>query len=153
VLADGGVEAAAHIRKLRNEYPDTHRKQPADLQVDGAATLPIIDDPGNPSLPKAVMVKRVLNILTGRNGGAAQIMARDAKWWHVSLFKSVIVTDSAQDAFRVRQFDRDVVVDLAKRGTRTLSRLAKEGTAAREQWRGAMGDLTTRENWDRLFKS
>ncbi|CAM3872697.1 glycosyltransferase [Kibdelosporangium persicum] len=153
VLTDGGVAAAADIRKLRNDYPDTHRKQPADLQVEGASTLPIIDDPGNPSLPKAVMVKRVLNILTGRNGGAAQIMARDAKWWHVSLFKSVIVTDSAQDAFRVRQFDREVVVDLAKRGTKMLARLAKEGVDAREAWRGAMGELTTRENWDRLFKS
>ncbi|ALG05718.1 glycosyltransferase [Kibdelosporangium phytohabitans] len=153
VLTDGGVAAAANIRKLRNDYPDTHRKQPSDLEVDGAATLPIIDDSGIPSLPKAVMVKRVLNILRGRNGGAAQIMARDAKWWHVSLFKSVIVTDSAQDAFRVRHFDRDVVVELAKRGTKTLSRLAKEGATAREEWRAAMGDLTTRENWDRLFKS
>ncbi|MFC5099463.1 hypothetical protein [Kibdelosporangium philippinense] len=100
VLADGGVEAAAAIRKLRADYPDTHRKQPADLPVDAASTVQIYDDPGIPPMLKAVLVKRVLNILAGRTGGAAQMMAGDAKWWNVSRFKSVIVTDSAQDAFR-----------------------------------------------------
>jgi galactofuranosylgalactofuranosylrhamnosyl-N-acetylglucosaminyl-diphospho-decaprenol beta-1,5/1,6-galactofuranosyltransferase len=153
VLADGGVEAASGIRALRAEYPDTHRKQPADLQVDGASTLPIIDDPGTPTLPRAVLAKRVLNMLRGRNTGSAQIMAKDAKWWHVSLFGSAIVTDSAQDAFRVRKFDRDTLTDLAKKGAKALARLAKEGRTVREEWRNAMPELTTRENWDRLFKS
>jgi galactofuranosylgalactofuranosylrhamnosyl-N-acetylglucosaminyl-diphospho-decaprenol beta-1,5/1,6-galactofuranosyltransferase len=153
VLTDGGVAAAAHIRELRDGYPDTRRKQPADLRVDGAATLPVSTDPGVPSPPRAVMAKRVLNILTGRDGGAARVMARDAKWWLVSLFRAVIVTDPAQDALRVRRFDRHAVVDFAEHGTRTLARLAREGAAARAEWRAAMGDLTSRENWSRLFGS
>ncbi|MGH3858514.1 glycosyltransferase [Actinokineospora sp.] len=153
VLGDGGVEAAAGIRKLRNEYPDTHRRQPEDLGVDGAATLPMADDSGTPSMLAATLAKRVLNQVRGRNHGAAAIMAKDAKWWHVSLFKSVIVTDSAQDAFRVREYDREVLNKLSKESFRLLSRLAKEGRGIREQWRAAVPELTSRENWQRLFKS
>jgi galactofuranosylgalactofuranosylrhamnosyl-N-acetylglucosaminyl-diphospho-decaprenol beta-1,5/1,6-galactofuranosyltransferase len=63
------------------------------------------------------------------------------------------VTDSAQDAFRVRQFDRQTVNTLMRDGGRLLLRLAREGRAASDTWRAALPQLTSRENWQRLFES
>jgi len=153
VLDDGGVEAAAAIRVLRNGYPDTLRRSPSEIGLEGAATMPIVEDRGEPSRMAATKAKRWVYLLTGRNGGAAAVMARDAKWWHVSLFKTAVVTDSAQDAFRVRQFDRHTLSGLTQDGARLLLRLASEGGAARDSWREALPRLTSRENWERLFAS
>ena len=153
VLRDGGVEAAAATRALRNEYPDTHRLQPADVGIDEAATMSIFSDAGDPSMPAAVFAKRVLFQLTGRNAGSAAILAKDAKWWTVSRFRSAMVTDSAQDSFRIRRYDRGVLTKLSAEGTRLMLRLAREGRTVRETWRSAMPELTSRENWDRLFRS
>ena len=153
VLYDGGVAAAADTRKLRNEYPDTHRLQAADLGIDEAATMAIYSDAGDPSLPAAVFAKRVLNQITGRTSGSAAILAKDAKWWTVSRFRSAMVTDSAQDSFRVRRYDRQVLAKLSGDGARLMLRLAREGAVVRETWRAAMPDLTSPENWSRLFKS
>jgi galactofuranosylgalactofuranosylrhamnosyl-N-acetylglucosaminyl-diphospho-decaprenol beta-1,5/1,6-galactofuranosyltransferase len=153
VLDDGGVDASSAIRKLRAEYPDTHRRQPAELGIDGAATMPIAADQGTPSLPVAVLAKRMLTQFAGRTKGSAAITAKDAKWWHVSQFNSVVVTDSAQDAFRLRQYDRQVLRRLTAESAGLLMRLAREGRTVREEWRNAMPQLTTRENWDRLFHS
>jgi galactofuranosylgalactofuranosylrhamnosyl-N-acetylglucosaminyl-diphospho-decaprenol beta-1,5/1,6-galactofuranosyltransferase len=153
VLYDGGVAAAADTRKLRNEYPDTHRLQAADLGIDEAATMAIYSDAGDPSLPAAVFAKRVLNQITGRTSGSAAILAKDAKWWTVSRFRSAMVTDSAQDSFRVRRYDRQVLGKLSGDGARLMLRLAREGAVVRETWRAAMPDLTSPENWSRLFKS
>ncbi|HEY4455948.1 MAG TPA: glycosyltransferase [Pseudonocardiaceae bacterium] len=153
VLHDGGIAAAADTRALRNEYPDTHRLQAADLGIDEAATMAIYSDAGDPSLPAAVFAKRVLNQITGRTTGSAAILAKDAKWWTVSRFRSAMVTDSAQDSFRVRRYDRQVLTKLSTDGARLMLRLAREGAVVRETWRAAMPDLTSPENWSRLFKS
>ena len=153
VLADGGRSAAAEIRKLRAEYPDTIRHTPDDIGVERAQTMSIVADRGTPSLMLATLAKRIVYLILGRNLGEAAVSAKDAKWWHVSQFNTVVVTDSAQDAFRVRQFDREVLTRLAKEGARLLTRLAKEGRTIREDWRDAMPRLTTRENWQRLFNS
>ncbi|HEX3783537.1 MAG TPA: glycosyltransferase [Pseudonocardiaceae bacterium] len=153
VLRDGGIEASAATRALRNEYPDTHRIQPADLGINDASTMPIVADPGDPSMPAAVFAKRVLYQMTGRTAGSAAILAKDAKWWTVSRFSSAMVTDSAQDSFRVRRYDRQVLTRLSADGARLMLRLAREGRVVREQWRTALPDLTSRENWQRLFNS
>lgn len=153
VLHDGGIAAAADTRALRNEYPDTHRLQAADLGIDEAATMSIYSDAGDPSMPAAVFAKRVLNQITGRTSGSAAILAKDAKWWTVSRFRSAMVTDSAQDSFRVRRYDRQVLTKLSSDGARLMLRLAREGATIRETWQAAMPELTSPENWSRLFRS
>lgn len=153
VLHDGGIEAAAATRALRNEYPDTHRLQPADVGIDEAATMAIFSDAGDPSMPAAVFAKRVLFQLTGRTAGSAAILAKDAKWWTVSRFRSAMVTDSAQDSFRIRRYDRQVLTKLSTDGARLMLRLAREARTARETWRSAVPELTSRENWERLFRT
>ena len=153
VLHDGGVEAAADIRALRARYPDTERHQPTDIGVDGASAVAIVLDRGTPSLPAAVLAKRLVYRMLGRDLGAAAIPARDAKWWHVSLFHTAVVTDSAQDSFRVRRYDKAVLTDLARRGGSVLRVLARRGDTVRQEWQEARPRLTDRENWKRLFFS
>jgi galactofuranosylgalactofuranosylrhamnosyl-N-acetylglucosaminyl-diphospho-decaprenol beta-1,5/1,6-galactofuranosyltransferase len=42
-------------------------------------------------------------------------------------------------------------VALAKRGARSLARLATDGPKVAAQYRAEMGTLTSRENWARLY--
>jgi galactofuranosylgalactofuranosylrhamnosyl-N-acetylglucosaminyl-diphospho-decaprenol beta-1,5/1,6-galactofuranosyltransferase len=151
VLADGGVSAAAGIRALRSQYPDTRRQSPSELALRRADTMPIVEDPGAPWLVKGTRAKRIVYLLLGRNTGSAAVMAKDARWWHVSQFKTVLVTDSAQDALRVRQFDREVLARLTREGAGLLARLSRHGRTVREEWRRAVPELTSRTNWERLF--
>lgn len=153
VLADGGVSAAAEARTLRAKYPDTHRHSPTELAADAADLLPIIEDRGAPSLTVGTRLKRVVYLLLGLNRGSAAVMAKDAIWWHVSQYRKVLVTDSAQDALRIRQFDREVLNRLARQGAGLLTQLSRRGRAVRDEWRAAMPELTSRQHWERLFNA
>ncbi|HSK27766.1 MAG TPA: glycosyltransferase [Jiangellales bacterium] len=153
VLHDGGVSMAAEIRRLRGEYPDTVRHPATEVPVPGAATLPLVGNAGTPSKPGLVLAKRLAYQLTGRHGGAVSIPARDAKWWNVSLYRTAVVTDAAQDAVRIREFDRATFTRLSREGSRAMLRLAREGADARARWQQALPELTSRDNWARLFAS
>ncbi|WP_210480570.1 glycosyltransferase [Naasia sp. SYSU D00948] len=150
-LEDGGAEIAAWVRKMRADYPDTIRHSPADIAKRNLHGVPKHRDRGTPSQPAAVFLKRVVHQVLGMNRVTAKISAADNIWWHVSLFKSVIVTDAAQDAFRIRSLDPQLSWKTARRALRTLARLRLHGAAATEQWRQAFPELTSRENWARLY--
>lgn len=77
--------------------------------------------------------------------------ADEAHWWHTSLFSTVVVTDANQDGVRVRSYDRAKTFDLAKRGVKVIQRLRREGAATQARYQGAMPELTSRENWTRLY--
>jgi galactofuranosylgalactofuranosylrhamnosyl-N-acetylglucosaminyl-diphospho-decaprenol beta-1,5/1,6-galactofuranosyltransferase len=151
ILADGSVSAAAEIRALRARYPDTLRHAPAELAGSAANLMPIIEDPGAPWLTRLTRAKRLVYLLLGLNRGSAAVTAKDAKWWHVSQYRKVLVTDSAQDALRIRRYDPEVLIRLAREGAGLLTQLCRRGRAARDEWRGAMPQLTSRTNWERLF--
>ena len=55
------------------------------------------------------------------------VVAGDAHWWHVSLFRRAVVTDMSEQGFRVRTRDRARALALARRGARSVARLAAEG--------------------------
>ena len=61
------------------------------------------------------------------------------------------MTDMSEQGLRVRTRDRARAVALAKRGARSLVRLVTEGPAVAARYRAAMGVLTSRENWARLY--
>jgi galactofuranosylgalactofuranosylrhamnosyl-N-acetylglucosaminyl-diphospho-decaprenol beta-1,5/1,6-galactofuranosyltransferase len=99
-----------------------------------------------------VLLKRLLDQTRGRHRfGLGAVPADEAHWWHTSLFSTVVVTDANQDGVRVRSYDRAKTVELAKRGIRVIQRLRKEGAAVQEQYQRAMPELTSRENWTRLY--
>ena len=151
VLADGGIEAAAAIRRERAHYPETVMYSPVTAPV-RAADIVVRRAAGQPSRPRVVLVKRAIHQLLGRTGdGVIAVPREDAYWWHISLFDHVVVTDSSQSGFRIRRRRRGVGLKLLRRTITVLRRLVKEWPAVQQRYRDAHPQLTSRENWERLF--
>lgn len=150
-LYDGGIEAMASIQKLRAEYPDTQIHPASEVPGPPSTVRPRIPAPAAPSHERLVMTKRLLWQLLGRTRGSASVADRDAHWWHVSRYATALVTDASQQGVRVRRLDRAELIALGKRTIRVLRRLRREGRAVAVRYREAMPELTSRQNWQRLF--
>lgn len=150
-LRDGGTASLRAVRELRSAYPETVRHPASSVPGLPAAGRPRIRAGGDPSLPTAVLAKRLLWQLRGRVDGTASISASDATWWHVSRFRTAVVTDRSQEGVRLRQFDRDALVRLGREAARTLLALRRDGGAARDRLREAVPELTSRAHWQKLF--
>ncbi|MGW0174439.1 glycosyltransferase [Rhodococcus sp. NPDC003322] len=150
-LRDGGIEAMAAIRAERAAYPETVKHD--------AATAPVRDAElvtrragGEPSMMRVVLAKRALNQWLGRTQhGLVNIPREDAHWWHIALFDHVVVTDASQSGVRIRQRNKETAVALLRRAVRTLKRLRDEGADVSRRYREAVPELTSRENWERLY--
>ncbi|GAA1252521.1 glycosyltransferase [Prauserella halophila] len=153
ILHDGGVAAMKEIRELRAQYPETQRHDPTNVPGIPSNNIVINNTAPRPSMQRAVLAKRVLNRVLGKNRfKMGAIPADEAHWWHVSLFKTAVVTDASQEGVRVRSYDKERMVDLAKRTLQVVGRLRKEGHAVQAQYKRAMPELTSRENWKRLYE-
>ncbi|MGY1762854.1 glycosyltransferase [Geodermatophilus sp. SYSU D00779] len=151
LLRDGGQRALAEVRELRRVYPETVKHSASDVPG-----LPLRGEPTeraapHPSMLKAVLAKRILWQLTDRNVGSANVTLEDSQWWHVSRFRKVVVTDASQEGVRIREFDKQTALRLVRESAAACLRLAKEGPAAAAAYRQALPELTSRENWRRLF--
>jgi galactofuranosylgalactofuranosylrhamnosyl-N-acetylglucosaminyl-diphospho-decaprenol beta-1,5/1,6-galactofuranosyltransferase len=152
MVDDGGVEAAARIRRLRAAFSETVTHAAAGLSDSELSGATLVES-GRPSLPKAVLAKRLVQHLTNKPRGTAAVSAGDSGWWHVSLFRQVLVTDASQQGVRIRRYDRSQMLSTSRRAAAVLTRLVREGDAAAAAWKQAMPRLTGRENWKRLFES
>jgi galactofuranosylgalactofuranosylrhamnosyl-N-acetylglucosaminyl-diphospho-decaprenol beta-1,5/1,6-galactofuranosyltransferase len=153
VLADGGAETVAVVRKLWSEYPETANHPASAVPGVPAVDMPKTSDPGAPSLMRSVLAKRILWQLLRKPRGTAAVSAADANWWHVALYETAVVTDPSQEGVRVRRFDRDLMIGLARRGAGVLWRLSREGEHVRDQYRARLPELSSRDTWTRLFES
>lgn len=153
-LEDGGMEAAGAIRRERAEYGETARHsgndvpdlRPADMVITPAGPFP------SKSLEWAVLAKRALSQWRGTlPAHPVAISAADAHWWHVSLFSHAVVTDSSQEGVRVRKRDKKRALALLVRGRAALKALRERTPDVQRQYRAAMPQLTSRENWARLY--
>ncbi len=152
ILRDGGVAAMKEIRRIRDEYPETKRHKATDVPGIASSDIGIINSAPRPSLQRLVLMKRVLDRILGRSRhGLGAIPTDEANWWHVAQFDTAVVTDANQEGVRVRSYDRAKMFDLAKRGAKVIQRLRKEGAGVQEQYKRAMPELTSRENWQRLY--
>jgi galactofuranosylgalactofuranosylrhamnosyl-N-acetylglucosaminyl-diphospho-decaprenol beta-1,5/1,6-galactofuranosyltransferase len=102
---------------------------------------------------RSVLAKRILWQLLRKPRGTAAVSAADANWWHVALYETAVVTDPSQEGVRVRRFDRDLMIGLARRGAGVLWRLSREGEHVRDQYRARLPELSSRDTWTRLFES
>ena len=151
VLLDGGVEAAAAVRKLRAEYPETTRHPAHEIPGIPSTAMPITAARPTPSKPRLVLAKRLIWQFLRKPRDTAAVSARDAHWWHVSLFETAVVTDLSQHGVRVVRLDRSAMVKLGIRGVRVIARLVRDGATLRRRYQAAMPELTSRQNWQRLF--
>lgn len=154
ILADGSAAAAAEIRRIRSAYPETvvHPISSLPSQVPDFRDARVVRDVGTPGSEALTWLKRVAYLAADRAPHKSGFVpAGDAHWWHVSTFERAVVTDMGETGYRVRTRDRALALELAKRGVRTLRRLAVEGPGVAQRYRDAMGGLTSRENWARLY--
>lgn len=151
VLRDGGAQAAADTRRLRAHYPDTERHPPTALSASLGPSVSPPPAPSEPVRPRRALLSRLVAQLRGRVGETSGVPARDNVWWHTSRFGMVVVTDRAQDAVRIRRYDRAVLLRLGAESAAVLLRLAREGDATAAHWQQALPELSSRDNWARLF--
>ncbi|MPZ65623.1 MAG: glycosyltransferase [Pseudonocardiaceae bacterium] len=150
-LHDGGIEAMATVQKLRSEYPETQLLPASGVSRPRSTARPLVGAPPAPSHERLVMAKRLLWQLMGKPRGSVSVANRDSQWWHVSRYATVVVTDASQRGVRVRRLDRAELIALGKRTVQVLRRLRRDGPAVARQYRDAMPELTSRQNWQRLF--
>ncbi|ONI72630.1 glycosyl transferase [Actinosynnema sp. ALI-1.44] len=153
ILEDGGAAVVAEIRALRARYPDTFRHSPADVPELRNGELPLIPAGPSPKNKPVQLLKQITNQLLGKHTlerGAVSL--EDATWWHVSRFANVAVTDASQEGVRLRKYDRDLMMRLGKQSAAVLRRFMAEGNTVQQQYKEAMPNLTSRENWARLYQ-
>jgi galactofuranosylgalactofuranosylrhamnosyl-N-acetylglucosaminyl-diphospho-decaprenol beta-1,5/1,6-galactofuranosyltransferase len=151
ILRDGGVQAVAAVRKLRDEYPETARHPAYGLPGIAATATPVTAAAPTPSKPRLVLAKRLIWQLIRRPQSSAAISARDSHWWHVSLFQTAVVTDPSQHGVRVRRLDQALMRKLGIQGLRVLARFLRAQPRVRRAYRAEMPVLTSSQNWQRLF--
>ncbi|MFI1239148.1 glycosyltransferase [Nocardia salmonicida] len=150
-LHDGGIDALAAARSSRNDYPETI-KHPAATPPVNSADISVRRASGEPSRVTLVLIKRAITQWTGRTQpGLIGVTREDAHWWHIGLFEHVVVTDASQSGVRVRRRDKARARALLIRAYRTLRKLRKELPALQAEYRRAVPELTSRENWARLY--
>lgn len=153
ILHDGGAAAMKEIRRIRDDYPETKRHPATDVPGIASNDIGIINSAPRPSLQRAILLKRIFERVLGKHKHSLGAVPTDeANWWHIAQFETAVVTDANQEGVRVRHYDRAKMFDLAKRGAKVVNRLRKEGGAVQEQYKRAMPELTSRENWTRLYE-
>ncbi|MFC5996214.1 glycosyltransferase [Pseudonocardia hispaniensis] len=151
ILDDGSAAAAARIRTIRASYPETVMHPIAEID-DDFRDLRVVRAANPPGKERLTWLKRAVYHATGRSvHRTGMVPAGDAHWWHVSNFERAVVTDMSEQGIRIRTRDRALALELTKRGTRVLRRLATEGPAVAERYRAAAPRLTSRANWARLY--
>jgi galactofuranosylgalactofuranosylrhamnosyl-N-acetylglucosaminyl-diphospho-decaprenol beta-1,5/1,6-galactofuranosyltransferase len=151
ILRDGGIAALAAARTSRGDYPETI-KHPAATPPVRSADIQLRRAGGEPSRVTAVLIKRAITQWTGRTQhGLIGVTREDAHWWHVALFDHVVVTDASQSGVRIRRRDKARARALLIRTIRVLRRLRRELPTLTQQYRAAVPELTSRENWERLY--
>ncbi len=152
ILYDGGASAAKEIHAVRADYPDTIMHPASDVPGLKSGAVPMVQAGPEPSKNRLVMLKRLIFLAMGRTvHQIGAVTKKDATWWHVSQFDTVVVTDGSQGGVRVRRRDKELTIRLAKQTGRLVRQLVSDMPRLREEYRAAAPQLTSRENWRRLY--
>ncbi|MCA1654934.1 MAG: glycosyltransferase, partial [Pseudonocardiaceae bacterium] len=152
ILHDGGASAAKEIHAVRAAYPDTVMHPASDVPGLKSGAVPMVQAGPTPSKNRLVMLKRLIYLAMGRTAHrVGAVTKKDATWWHVSQFDTVVVTDGSQGGVRLRRRDRELTIKLAKETGRLVRRLVADLPRLRAEYRAAVPELTSRENWRRLY--
>ena len=151
-LHDGGASAAKEIHAVRAEYPDTVMHPAADVPGLKSGEVTMVQAGPTPTMSRLVLLKRLIHFALGRSAHeVGAVTQEDATWWHLSQFNTVVVTDGSQSGVRVRKRDRELTFKLAKQTGKVVRQLVAELPRLRGEYRAAAGELTSRENWRRLY--
>ena len=154
VLEDGGQAVLASIREERKRFPETV-KHPAS-NIPGVRNSDLVTryagfEPDKSKID-LVLAKRAAYQWLGRTQhGVASIPVAEAHWWHVSLFDTAVITDASQSGVRVRRRDKETARELTARTAKLMKRFREDAASTQRQYRDALPQLTSRENWARLY--
>jgi galactofuranosylgalactofuranosylrhamnosyl-N-acetylglucosaminyl-diphospho-decaprenol beta-1,5/1,6-galactofuranosyltransferase len=152
ILADGGMAAAREIHRVRAEYPDTVVHRPEDLPDVRTGRVQVVKAAATPALVRLVLLKRLVYLAIGRTPHrTGAVAAGDAEWWHLALFDSAVVTDASQQGVRLLHRDRAQMVSMGRQAARVIRRFLAEAPRLRQEYRAAVPELTSRDNWQRLY--
>jgi galactofuranosylgalactofuranosylrhamnosyl-N-acetylglucosaminyl-diphospho-decaprenol beta-1,5/1,6-galactofuranosyltransferase len=83
----------------------------------------------------------------------ARLAAMDAKWWMVAQFDSVVVSMPDGTSAAWYQRDKDEFADLLRRTLEIHQRLYREWPTLARQYRQALPDIVSPEQWAKTFAS
>lgn len=153
ILADGGMEAMHAIKEMRSRYPETKRHPATEVPGVASNDIHIVEMAARPARQRLFLLNRILDRVRGRHRHTMGAVALDdSRWWHMALFETAVVTDASQEGVRVRRYDRQQMFELGKQLFRALRRLRTESPAVRQRYQRAVPELTSRENWTRLYE-
>ncbi len=154
-LHDGGQAKLAELSELRAKYPDTVMR-PADVigaQEDPNLRIDVPTTMVDETKLGRVRTKRAVNQYLGRvQRRPVSMPAHFARWWHVSLFDRVVVTDASQGSVRIRQRDKDTAVELTRRLLAVRKEVRRRAPEMKKVYTEALPGLTSVENWRRLWQ-
>lgn len=151
ILADGGRSKLAELAQLRAQYPETVKHAASEGLADSPRLVVKGPEPKENKLDQ-VLIKRVAQQVLGRVApGRVAISADSARWWHVGLFSEAIVTDSSQQAVRIRRRDKQIALRQFRELAQLCWELRRSAPSLAAQWQAALPELTSHENWQRLF--
>lgn len=154
MMRDGGIQAAADIRKLRAEFPETVMHPASEVPGDLFSDAPLVPSGRPPLLRKPTLLLRLARQWRGEMpSGTVSIPAGSAYWWHISRFGTAVVTDASQEGVRVRKLDVDRLHSLGNQGMATLRELYRRGPSVAAAYREALPSLTSKQNWERLYSA
>lgn len=151
-LADGGQKALATINQERKRFPETVTRPASELP----GRLPIrrvAPSPKTGLWTDLVLAKRA--VTQARNQlerGPVAISYEDAQWWHVGRFDHVFVTDASQGGVRERRFDSEKAAEMSGRLAGVIKRFLSEAPSVAQAFAQEFPQLTSRENWARLYE-
>ncbi|WP_299922103.1 glycosyltransferase [uncultured Nocardioides sp.] len=151
----------AEVNAFRKQFTD------AQLQVD-PDTFPAVrrhkpprkgkDDSGVPGrvsllVRAATMPLRQLKPVrpTSRSHPEAEIPAMDAKWYRIARYDSAVVSMPDGTSAALYERDPDKFRDLMKRTVEIHARFHREWPALAQQYRDALGEITSPEAWEKTF--
>ncbi len=161
-LHDKLATRLAEVNAFRKQFTD------AQLQADPDAFPPVRrhkpprkgkDDSGVPGrmstlVRAATMPLRQLRPVrpTSRQHPEAEIPAMDAKWYRIARYDSAVVSMPDGNSAALYERDPERFRDLMKRTAEIHARFQREWPRLAAEYRGALGDITSPEAWEKTFE-
>lgn len=89
---------------------------------------------------------------TSKINPEAELPAMDSQWYRLTKFDSVVVSMPDGTSSALYQRDKEKFNDLLKRTVDIHLRLRKEWPRLSEEYRRALGDITSPEAWEQTFR-
>ncbi|WP_248582889.1 glycosyltransferase [Nocardioides sp. InS609-2] len=140
----------AQLRPDRESFPDVRRKKPPRKGRD------IVEIPGRWAQLVTAGLAPIRHLKPARDLAKehpeVEIRAMDAKWYRLASYDSAVVSmnDGTSAAFYKR--DSAHFRELVKKTIEIHERFRREWPRLAEEYRAALGDITSPEAWDKTFE-